>query len=372
VRRFTRNALVLFVVVSAISMAVIHLLSDGDDLPYVKGPMEARYIVSISLYNGLSVAGYFVLLRFTSKEQPFIQRMGQMVAFFFACVIVRAPLPGAWPTMGELVSSMLWETVRAIGVAFAVAYIAHSIYTRYFPTTLLRARDVTPIRVDNLPAAKPRRNHARTAQWLFDLRDRQYLDTKKLRLRTDPGPSFDWQSWGEVTFWSGVLLLSFSIYAEVYPRVSDSFDVVLTSVMAGHLLTLIPLLLLPSYPVDRLGAYIPVEGNEFHLANGFRHTAFRWTKLSFIPIIIIALLVRFDLVEQDWAALADALLISLPTAAMINLVYLECFRNRTVAEIHKAIPEWEAQELEKWGHEPWREISLMDDTEVIELEIEGE
>jgi hypothetical protein len=369
-RRFSRNALVLFMAVSALSMTIIHLMTDGDDLPFVRGTMEARYIVSISLYNGLSVAGFFVLLKYTSRETAFYQRMGQMVAIFFACVIMRAPLFGTWPTLTELASTMLWETARAVGVAFAVAYIAHTIYSRYFPSTLLRVRDVTPVLVDGLPAVKSRRSHARTAQWLFDMRDRKYLDSTKLRMETDPGPSFDWPSWGEATFWSSVLLLSFSIYGEVYPRVSDSFDVVLTSVMAGHLLTLIPLLLLPSYPVDRLGAEIPVEGTKFHLANGFRHTAFRWTKLSFIPIIVIALLVRFDLVEQDWASLADALLIAVPTAAMINLVYLECFRNRTVAEIHRAIIDWEKKELEEWGHEPWREVSLLDDVDVIELDLE--
>jgi hypothetical protein len=370
VRKYTRNLVIVFFVAAILSFTCLLLLSNGDDLPYVEGGFEDRYIVSISLYNALSLAGLFVLVRFVSKEPVFIQRMCQMVAIFIACVVVRAPLMDDWPPLDELIVAALWESGRAIGVAFAVAYMAHRIYSRYLPTTLLRARDITPVLIQGKPVTRPRRNHARNAQWLFDMRDRKYLDSTKLRLKTVKGEGFEWGSWVEATFWSGVLLLSFSIYSEVYPRVADTFDLVLTSVMAGHLLTLIPLVLLPSYSVDRLGATISVEGKVYHLADGFRHTAFRWTKLSFIPIIVVALLVRGDLVEQDWASLADALLISVPTAALTNLVYLDCFRNRTVARIHEAIPEHERAEDDEWGPEPWRERSLMEGVEIVEVDME--
>ena len=365
-RTFRRRLLLIFVAGAALSIAILHVLSDGDDLPGVEGPFGWNHIVATSLYNALSLAGFVVLLKYVTGGATFAKRMPQMLAVFIACVILRAPLSGDWPELSQLALNILWETGRAVGVAFSVAFMAHSIYSRYFPTTILRARDIKPVLVDGKVVSRKRRSHARNAQWLFDMRDRKYLDSTKLELRTKKGPSFTWADWGEATFWSGVLLLSFSIYAEVYPRVSDAFDVALTAVMSGQLLTLIPLLILPSYPMDKVGAQIPMADSQFHLSEGFRHTAFRWTKLSFIPIIVIALLVRGDLVEQAWGSLGEAILISVPTAAMINMVYLEWFRDRTVMAIHKAIPEWERKELKEWGAEPWRERSLVDDVEADE------
>jgi hypothetical protein len=365
-RTFTRRLLLIFVAGSAVSVAILHALADGDDLPGVAGPYGWNLLVAISLYNGLSLAGYVVMVRYISSGSTFAQRMPPMLAVFIACAIIRAPLSGDWPELGDLALNVLWRTGRAVGVAFAVAYLAHGIYSRYFPTTILRTRDITPVLVEGKVISSKRRSHARNAQWLFDMRDRKYLDSTRLELRTREGPSFTWADWGEASFWSGLLLVSFSMYAEVYPRVSDAFDVVLTAVMSGQMLALIPLLILPSYPVDRLGAQIPVGDGHFRLSEGFRHTAFRWTKLSFIPIIVIAILVRGDLVEQAWESMAEALLISVPTAAMVNMVYLEWFRDRTVAAIHRAIPEWERKEMKELGSEPWRERSLMEGVEAVE------
>ncbi len=368
-RPYTRNLLALFAAASAVSMLVMHLLSEGRHFPFEDEAAAAGQIVSISLYNGLALAGLLVLLRYARGTEYLALRLEGLVVVFIGCAVARVMLQGEWPELPVLTARVLFETGQALGVAFAVAYIAHAVYSRYLPTSLLRARDITPLLQEGRAGAKERVGHAKRSRWLFDLGDRHYTDTTRMRLRTrDMG--FRWSDWADTTMWSLVLLLSFSIYIEVYPRVSDAFGTVLTSVMTGHLLALLPLLLLPSLPVDKLGAEIPVESHYYQLAEGYRHTAFRWVKLSFLPIIVIALLVRGDLVEQDWKALADVMLITGPTMAMVNMVYLLCFRDRTVAETHRAIPVWEERELREWGAEPWRETSLMDGVEAV-VEEEG-
>jgi hypothetical protein len=346
-------------------MAVLYYLDEAGSVPFQEDGLETRYIVGISLFNGLALAGLVVLQRFRDWSRHFPPRLALLTIVFMLAVALRAPLNETDVEVVELSATILWETGRAICAAFAIAYMAHAIYSRYLPTTILRVRDITPVLHDGRSVDGSRLRHIKNARWLFDLGDRHYLDSTKLELRTVEGPSFDWRSWGEATMWTGILLLSFSIYIEVYPRVADSFGVALTAVMSGHLLTLIPLLMLNSYPVERLGAVIPTEGRLYHLSHGYNHTAFRWTKLSFIPIIVIALLVRGDLVEQDWASLAETMLICLPIGAMVNLVYLDVFRDRTVAEVHRAIPRWEAWETELYGHEPWRERSLMEGVEPL-------
>jgi hypothetical protein len=370
-RPFTRNLLLTFVVTSAISMLVMHLLSDGRRFPFEDEAASAGLIVSISLYNGLALSGLLVLLRYSRGVESLAFRLEGIVVFFIGCAVVRVMLQGDWPELSVLTARVLFETAQAIGVAFAVAFMAHAVYARYLPTTLLRVRDITPILQEGKVGTKDRTRHAKQARWLFDLGHRHYTDTTKLRLRTrDIG--FRWTDWADTTMWSLILLLSFSIYIEVYPRVADSFGTVLTSVMTGHLLAVLPLLLLPSLPVDKLGAEIPVEDDFYQLAQGYQHTSFRWVKLSFIPIIVIALLVRGDLVEQDWKALADVMLATGPTLAMVNMVYLICFRDRTVAETHKAIPVREERELKEWGPEPWREVSLMDGVETVDDKAPGD
>ena len=359
--------LLLFAAGTALSIAAMRALAGAHAFPFYGDEPSIKLIVSSSLYNGLAVAGAFPLLRHRRRTDEFAQRTTVLLTVLVVCAAMRRPLWGSWPDPVDLVAQSAFEAARALGVAFAVAYLAHRIYARYLPTTLLRVRDVTPLLRKGGGGTRSRRRHARNAMRLFDLSDRQYIDTTGLHLRTRSALTFSWGEWAEVTAWSVVLLASFTVYIEVYPRVALAFRAVLTSLMAAHLLSLIPLMLLPAHPVDKLGATIPVESGEYELAHGFRHVTDRWTKLSFLPIIVIAVLIRI-LLWPNMPDLVDVLLLCGPTVGLVNLVYLECFRDLTVAEVHAAIPEWERREREQWGPEPWTGRSLMEGVEPVTTE----
>ena len=342
----------------------MHALADAHAFPFYSDEPSLKLLISSSLYNGLAVAGALPLLRHWRRTSEFLQRTTVLLTVLVVCAAMRGPLWGSWPDLGVLVAGSAFEAARALGVAFAVAYLAHRIYARYLPSTLLRVRDITPLLRRGGGGTRSRRRHARNAMRLFDLSDREYIDTTGLHLRTRTDLAFSWGEWAEVTAWSIVLLASFTIYIEVYPRVALAFRAVLTSLMAAHLLSLIPLMLLPAHPVDKLGATVPVCDGEYELAHGFRHVTNRWTKLSFVPIIVIAILIRL-LLWTNLDDLVDVLLLCGPTVALVNLVYLECFRDLTVEEVHRAIPEWEKREREQRGPEPWTGRSLMEGVEPV-------
>jgi hypothetical protein len=68
--------------------------------------------------------------------------------------------------------------------------------------------------------------------------------------------------------------------------------------------------------------------------------------------------------------LTQALLITIPTTCITCMVYLECFRNRTGAEIHKAIRAREERERGEYtDDEPWRERSLLEGVDILESDI---
>jgi hypothetical protein len=60
------------------------------------------------------------------------------------------------------------------------------------------------------------------------------------------------------------------------------------------------------------------------------------------------------------------MLISAPTVALVNLVYIERFRDLTVAETHRAIREREKEECQLWGGEDWCKVSLLESVETLE------
>jgi len=370
VRKYNRNLLLMFVSVSVAIWYILQVIPSEYTLPFdVRGLNPSSHIVT-ALYGGLSLVGLVIAIRYAGRDRGFIARISALIAVFVVCGFARAFIWNPHPDLIETTYSVTFETVSAIGAAFAVAYLAHCIYMRYLPSTIMRIRDITPLIEERKPADKERVSHAKRAMWLFDLDDRQYIDTTKLYLKTRYCADKLLIEWGEATFWSLVLVFSFSIYIDVYPRVAQAFTIILTSIMAGHLLSLIPLLILPSYAVDRLGAAIRVERGSYDIAKGFRHTAYRWTKLSFVPIIVIALLVRL-IHRAGIPALEDVMLISGPTVAMVNLVYIERFRDLTVAETHRAIREREREECELWGKDDWCRVSLLESVETLECPDEG-
>ena len=364
-RRYDRYLLLAYIVASVVIWLVLQVIPNQLTRPFdVKGINPNSHIVT-ALYGGLALVGLGIAMRYAGRDRGSIARMGALVAVFMVCGYARTFIWNPHPEPIETTYTVVIEAITAIGVAFAVAYLAHSIYVRYLPSTIMRVRDITPLLQEKKPASKDRAKHAGRARWLFDLDTREYIDTTKLYLKTRYCADKMLREWGEATFWSIVLVFSFSIYIDVYPRVSQAFQLILTSLMAGHLLSLIPLLMLPAYAVDRLGAAIPVERGSFDLAKGFRHTTYRWTKLSFVPIIVIALLVRI-IHKAGIPALEDVMLISAPTVALVNLVYIERFRDLTVAETHRAIREREKEECQLWGEDDWCKVSLLESVETLE------
>ncbi len=347
-------------------MLLMWYLAEAPAYPFEHERPSARFVVASSLYNGLAVAGVPLLLRRWDRAGPFTERMAALVAVMAVCVAMRGPVWGEWPSGGEMVAEVTFEVSRAVAVAFAIAHVAHCVYARYLPTTLLRIRDIRPVLWERRGGAPARVRHCRSSMYLFGLSTRRYLDTTALRLGRHPaGRPGVWREWAEVTGWSLTLLFSFAIYIELYPRVAEAFRSVLTSVMAAQLLALIPLMLLPAYPVDRLGARIPVGEGEFEVARGFRLVSYRWTTVSFLPIIVIAVLIRI----VRWGNLPDlmdVMLLTGPTVAMVNLVYLDRFRDLTVEEVLHAIPERERAERGMWGADPWTEASLTGPAPTVE------
>ena len=369
-RKYNRYLLLAYVSASIIIWLMLLALPAEVTLPFGIHGVHPSSHIATSLYVGLAVVGMAIATRYAGSDRGFLMRMAALAAVFVVCGIARAFIWNAHPEPSDTMASAMAELVTAIGVAFAVAYLAHCIYVRYLPSTIMRVRDITPLLQEKKPAAKGRVAHASRARWLFDLSTREYIDTTKLRLKTRYCADRLLYEWGEATFWSVVLVFSFAIYIDVYPRVAQAFQVILTSIMAGHLLSLIPLLMLPAYSVDRLGAEIPVERGSFDLAKGFRHTSYRWTKLSFVPIIVIAILVRL-IHRAGIPALEDVMLISGPTVAMVNLVYIERFRDLTVAETHRDIREREREECQLWGKDDWCQISLLESVETLECPDDG-
>ncbi len=340
----------------------VNLFLHGEEAPF-------HYIVGISFYNGFALAGLLVLTRFFIGGQEFIKRLSGFIAIFMVAVVVRVLLVDQSPDPVRLVTAVLWETGRAICVAFAVAYIAHALMSRYMPSTLLRVRDITPILGEGKPATDHRRRHCRRSRWVFEMGSRDYLDTTKLELHTRKGPSFDWRSWGEATLWSAMVLIALSIYAEAYPRFEERMDLIFTAIITAHLLSIAPVLVLPIFPVETVGPVIPVGRGHFDLSRGYRVQSKRWIKVAFFPIIAVGLLFR-AMPWENVIELTQALLITVPTTCITCMVYLECFRNRTGAEVHKAIKAREERERSEYtGDEPWRERSLLEGVDILESDI---
>jgi len=367
-KRYSRDLLIVFFITGIALIPVLNWLNVEGIFPLHDEEAPFNYIVGISLYNGFALAGLIILMRFSVGGPEFIKRLSGLIGIFMVAVIVRVMLVDQSTDPLIVAGIVLWEAARAICVAFAVAYFAHALLSRYLPSTLLRARDITPILGEGMKADGHRRRHAKRSRWTFDLGSRQYLDTRKLQLRTKVAPSFDWKSWAEATLWSALGLIALSIYVEAYPRVEERFDVIFTAIISAHLLCLVPILILPAYPVETLGPVIPVGRGEFDLAKGFRVLIQRWVKVAFFPIIAVGLLVRG--IPLDTAVqLMQTILITLPTTAITCMVYLEVFRNRTAAEVHRTLPIREEIERGSFGEEPWRVTSIMDGVDVLESDV---
>jgi hypothetical protein len=376
-KRYSRNLFVALVVTAAASMPVLLWLRDAgfyllpDDMP-------DSYVVAISIYNGFAVAGLLAALRFLRREPTFLRRLGAFMFALLVCTVVRiyVAVPGADPLYAA--ASGLWETARAFCVAFAVAYVAHSMMVRYLPSTFLRVRDITPIVTEGRVEGQPvkRVKHARNSRWIFDMGSREHLDTTKLQLRTRDLETFSWREWGAVAMWAVTGLVALSIYAEVYPRAEERFDVLWNAVITGHLLSIVPILVLPMYPIAGLGPRIAVGDRHFDLSRGFAVQLKRWLKVAFFPIIAVGLFFKAipwegtveALMWDNVAELMQTLLITVPTALITCMVYLECFRRRTVAEVHRGIQEREEVERDLYPPEPWRENPLLEGTEIVDAD----
>lgn len=369
-KRYSRNLVFAFLVTALVVMALVYWLDSEGRFPLHDEPVALSYVIAVGLYNGLAVAGLMVLARYHTGGREFWARLSYFIAIFMVAAVLQILIMDHSPDPVSVVVSVLWETARAVCVAFAVAYLAHALMVRYLPSTLLRIRDVTPIHDQGKdPVTRHRFKHIKRTRWIFELGPRPYLDTTKLRLRTRKGPSFDWRSWGEATFWTSVGLVALSVYVEAYPRVEERFDLVFTSMISAHLLAIIPILVLPIFPIQSVGPEIPTGDGVFRLANGFRQNLTRWVKIAFFPIIAVGLLFR-TMTQSNAEELVQTLLITIPTAAITCMVYLECFRSRTVAEIHRAIPQREQAEVEMYGDgDPWRQTSLMDGVDVVEGDV---
>jgi hypothetical protein len=368
-KRYSRNLLVIFFVVS---LAVMPLLFWLRDIGFFMVPEEApdHYLVAISLYNGFALAGLVVLIRFIKKEAQFLKRVAGLVMVLIVSTIIRIYIADLYPDVGYVIGSVLWESARVVCVAFAVAYLAHAMMVRYLPSTLVRIRDITPILTDGrMVREDPHRlKHAKRSRWIFDMGSREHLDTTNLRLETQDVRGFSWKDWGIVSLWAAIGLTALSIYAEAYPRVEERFDIVFTAVISAHILSIIPILVLPMLPIKALGPSITVGGREFDLAKGFAVNLTRWLKIAFFPIIAVGLLVR-DLSWENVVELMQALLITIPTAMITCMVYIYCFRERTVGEIHRGIKLREGLDNQLFEPEPWRETSLLEGVEIVESDI---
>lgn len=368
-KRYSRNLLVVFLLTSAALTPLMFWLRDAGTFLVAEAAPD-HYIVAISIYDGFALAGLLAMVRFVARDGDFLKRSGALMLALLVCTVARIHVADASPDLAFVVVSAIWEPARALAVAFAVAYVGHAMMVRYLPSTMLRIRDITPLLTEGGHGGKtPRRvRHARRSRWVFDLGSRSYLDTTKLRLVTQGSRGFTWHDWALVSLWASIGLFALSIYAEAYPRVEARFDAVFTAVVTGHLLAIVPVLVLPMLPVSSIGPRIPTGDGEFDLAHGFAVQLTRWLKIAFFPIIAVGLLFR----TMSWAnveELMQALLVTIPTALLTCMVYISCFRERTVAEVHRGIREREAVEAEEFGPEPWRESSLLEGVDIVESDI---
>jgi len=367
-KRYSRNLLIVFFLTS---IAVIPVMFWLHDQGFFLIPEEAPddYLVAISFYNGFALAGLVVMVRFIKMGRPFLKRMYFLLLALLIATVIRIYIADIDPDIAFVIGSALWEPVRAFCAAFAVAYMAHATMVRYMPATLLRVKDITPLLVEGqLKGQHPKRRiHAIRSRWVFDMGSRSYLDTTKLRLETQNVRTFSWYDWGLVSVWASIGLLALSIYIEAYPRVEERIDMVFTAVISAHLLCMVPILVLPVLPMKSLGPRIPVGDREFSLAAGFSENITRWMKIAFFPIIAVGLLFRV-MPWENIVELMQALMITIPTALITCMVYIECFRERTVAEVQRSIKEREEVEAGSYGSEPWRETSLLDGVEIVEAD----
>jgi hypothetical protein len=367
-KRYSLRLLVAFLLTSVAVAPVLFWLRD---LGFFLLPEDAAdgYLVAISMFDGFALAGLIVMLRFFDRDSPFLKRVGALVLALLVCTAVRVLIADTHPDPVFLVLSAVWEAARAIAAAFAVAFVAHAMMARYLPSTMLRVRDITPMLTEGRAEGKPSRRvkHAKRSRWIFDMGSREYLDSRGLRLETQDVRGFAWDDWGRVALWASIGLFALSIYAEVYPRAANSIDILWNAVITGHLLAIVPILVLPMLPIKALGPRIPVGDGEYCLATGFSIQLTRWLKIAFFPIIAVGLL--FRVIPWDNAVeLMQALLVTIPTALLTCMVYITCFRERTVAEIHRGIRERERVEEEEFGPEPWRETSLLEGVDIVEAD----
>ena len=347
-------------------MPLLFWLRDAD---FFLLPDEApdAYLVAISFYNGFAMAGLLVLLRFIKTDAPFLKRVDALLLALLIATVIRILIADAHPDLMFVVGSAIWEPVRALCVAFAVAYLAHSILARYLPSTFLRVRDITPLLVEGQQEDQhpERRKHAKRSRWIFNMGSRDYLDTTRLRLETQDTRSFSWHDWALVSLWASIGLLALSIYVEAYPRVEERLDIIFTAVIMAHILSIVPILVLPILPIKALGPRIPVGDRHFCLSTGFAVNLTRWLKIAFFPIIAVGLLFRV-MTWENIVDLMQSLMITIPTALITCMVYISCFRERTVAEVHRGIGEREKVDEVSYGREPWRETSLLEGVDIVE------
>lgn len=367
-KRYSIGLLVAFIVTSAAVLPILFWLRDADFF-FLPDEAPDGYLVAISIYNGFALAGLLVMLRFLKRDLSFLKRADALILALIVCTVVRLFIADPHPDLVFVAGSALWESARALAVAFAVAYVAHAMMVRYLPTTLIRVRDITPLvtKGDGEGHNPHRVRHAKRSRWLFEMGSRDYLDTTKLRLETEDVRGFSWEDWGRVAMWASIGLFALTIYAEAYPRVEERFDTLWNSIITGHLLSIVTILVLPMLPIKALGPRIPAGDGEFCLATGFSVQLTRWLKIAFFPIIAVGLLFRV-LPWENTVELVQALLITIPTALLTCMVYITCFRERTVAEVHKGIRERETVEAETYGPEPWRETSLLEGVDIVEAD----
>ena len=347
-RKADRRILIIFsllvVALTALAIIILVFLDPGTPGEYAGGFMAiitlsffGAGLCSFAKYRHASLIPRRRITRWILKGSLILSLLSTVILFilleFFPSVVESGPFETAFEATVAVIAifiamflSIALAVLLVMMVAFGAIGVMSAVERRLAPRVL---RSIADLGDEQKPSAS---DHV--LRWFFAIPD--VVDTKLLDVHPEPRRAFVrrgdlvaplvWQ-----LLFGAVLAMYVSLNPFIAGSSSDTLARVFTAMTNGSIL--IPVVILPWFALQRLGAGIAGGRKEFTLYNGVRSRLIQ----TFFAVGTLLLLARVLISGTDLEAFVSGfssfMLMLLLTSLITTFVYLNFFENELVEDI---------------------------------------